>query len=200
MNWGSQPYCSSFWAVTIWLLCRILKQCLNSLPFFPISRWLFGCPCICVFSQFASEKPSTHNYCGKWIPTKFCDLHKLLSGAQFPPLSGKTPDSSSGKRPRRVQCSVEIASLSSSALSSFLSCWCNRWLWPPPFAFLVPHQGTNWLAGLDPPRWLRSCASTLQITKFLLDILKLWIPKFLKYWKFLAEKYKNCDCKLSSDS
>ena len=71
------------------------------------------------------------------------------------------------------ESSVEIASLSYSGAFSFFR-WCNRRLWATPFAFLVPHQGTNWLGGLDPRRWRRSCASTLQITKFLPETSLNW--------------------------
>ena len=124
----------------------------------------------CIFANLHHKTPHRHN-CGKWVPAKSCDLHKLLSGPHFPRFQAK---------PwfffweEAEESSVEIASLSHLAAFSFCCCWCNRRLWPTPFAFLVPHQGTNWLGGLDPRRWRRSCASTLQITKFLPETSLNW--------------------------
>ena len=138
----------------------------------------------CIFANLHRKTPHRHN-CGKWVPAKSCDLHKLLSVPHFPRFQAK---------PRfffweeAEESSVEIASLSYSGAFSFWR-WCNRRLWPTPFAFLVPHQGTNWLGDLDPRRWLSSCllqklanlqseetqrALTLQITKFLPETSSNW--------------------------
>ena len=55
----------------------------------------------CIFANLHHKTPRRHN-CGKWVPAKSCDLHKLLSGPHFPAFR-QNPDSSSGKRPRRVR-------------------------------------------------------------------------------------------------
>ena len=103
------------------------------------------------------------------ICINFCPI--LIS-----PLSGKISDSSSRKRPRRGRRSVEKLHLFHISLRwDVIAAYERPHL---PFLSLIKARTGR---RLDPRRWLKSCASTRQIPKFLLEKEIETVKKGLQY-------------------